>query len=87
MHRTMFSAAAALLMAVVASQGANAFPLASPPSDNANITLVAGGCGPAFHRDPWGRCVPNYWGPRPYAYGWHRCWVRPTIWGPRRVCR
>ena len=87
MRKTMISAAAALLVASVAPQGANAFPLAAPYSGNASITLVAGGCGPAFHRNPFGFCVRNAWGPRPYPYGWHRCWVRETPWGPRRVCR
>lgn len=85
MRKILCSAIAALLMATVAPNGANAFPLAGTSSGNPEITLVAGGCGPAFHRNPWGRCVPNGWGPHPY--GWHRCWVRETQWGPRRVCR
>lgn len=47
------------------------------------IEFVAGGCGPGFHPNPWGRCRPNdrgygyggYGGPRrfyegrPYGYG------------------
>jgi hypothetical protein len=46
-----------------------------------DVTFVAGGCGPGFHPNPWGRCRPNGggWGPR--------CWIRSTPWGPRRVCR
>jgi len=87
MRTLVCSALAGVLMAAAAPNGANAFPLAGPTSGDPEITLAAGGCGPAFHRNPWGRCVPNAWGPRPYAYGWHRCWVRPTPWGPRRVCR
>ncbi|MCK2057153.1 MULTISPECIES: hypothetical protein [unclassified Methylobacterium] len=44
------------------------------------VEFVAGGCGPGFHPNPWGRCRPNdrgygYGGPRrfyegrPYGYG------------------
>ncbi|POR39978.1 hypothetical protein [Methylobacterium sp. V23] len=49
------------------------------------VEYVAGGCGPGFHPNPWGRCRPNdrgygygdygYGGPRrfyegrPYGYG------------------
>ena len=88
MGKTIISAAAALLLASVAPhQGANAFPLAAPSSGKAGLTFIADGCGPAFHRNPFGFCVRNVWGPRPYAYGWHRCWLRETPWGPRRVCR
>ena len=31
-----------------------------------NVIQVSGGCGPAYHRDGWGYCVPN-----PYAYSWY----------------
>jgi hypothetical protein len=87
MRKTILAANAALLMASVAPQGVKAFPLASTRSENAEITLVADGCGPGFHRNPFGFCVRNGWEPRAYRYGWHRCWVRETPWGPRRVCR
>jgi hypothetical protein len=87
MRKTICSATAAILMVAAIPVEAGAFPLATTGSGNADVTLIAGGCGPAFHRGPYGGCVRNYWGPRPYAYGWHRCWVRETPWGPRRVCR
>jgi hypothetical protein len=48
---------------------------------------VAQGCGPGYHRGPYGGC-------RPFRGGFYgaprferRCWVRPTPFGPRRVCR
>ena len=44
------------------------------------LILVSGGCGPAGHRNGFGHCVPNF---RPAP----RCVVRPTPYGPRRVCR
>jgi hypothetical protein len=87
MRKTICSATAAILMVAAIPVEAGAFPLATTGSGYVGVTLIAGGCGPAFHRGPYGGCVRNYWGPRPYAYGWHRCWVRETPWGPRRVCR
>ena len=47
----------------------------------ADIVKVAGGCGPGWHRGPYGGCRRN-WGP----VG-RRCWFQPTPYGPRRVCR
>ena len=35
-----------------------------PAETSANLIQVSGGCGPAFHRDAWGYCLPN-----PYEYG------------------
>ncbi|MGN6410525.1 MAG: GCG_CRPN prefix-to-repeats domain-containing protein [Nitrobacter sp.] len=75
--------AAALLAGSVATFGiADAMPLAPPASGvNADVIQVAGGCGPGFHRGPYGGCRANR-GPvvRPHR----RC----RYWGPgRRVCR
>jgi hypothetical protein len=48
---------------------ANAAPNLPPPTaPAANIVQIAGGCGPAFHPNRWGRCVPNHGYYRPYAY-------------------
>ena len=70
-----------LRMAVVIAAGlttattANAAPFSySPPASGALIEHVAGGCGPGFHPNPWGRCRPNdrgwgYGGPRGYYGG------------------
>jgi hypothetical protein len=46
------------------------------------IQHVAWGCGPGWHPNPWGRCVPNGpgwgWGG---GWGWHRWgWNRPWGW-------
>jgi len=59
----------------------NAAPSAPgvPAPTTANLMQVSGGCGPAFHRNPWGYCVPNYYG---YGYaGWYN--NRPYDWGYR----
>jgi hypothetical protein len=57
---------------------ASAAPIA-PIGDDEQIVLVAGGCGPGWHRTPWG-CRPNYRGPS--------CWWTRGPWGrPHRVCR
>jgi len=71
--------------------GAEAMPASVTPTHQAqsDLTLVAGGCGPGFHRTPYGYCVrnyyyPGYYPPRPYyppracPYGyridpWGRC--------------
>ncbi|WP_409564118.1 GCG_CRPN prefix-to-repeats domain-containing protein [Methylobacterium sp. J-068] len=41
---------------------------------SASVELVAGGCGPGWHPNPWGECRPNrrpppYWGD---GYGYRR---------------
>jgi hypothetical protein len=61
----------------------NAAPSAPgvPAPTSANLVQVSGGCGPAFHRNPWGYCAPNYYG---YGYG-YAGWYnnRPYNWGYR----
>jgi len=62
---------------------ASAAPIA-PLGQDDGIVLVAGGCGPGFHRTPWGGCRPNWAGP---PRGPH-CWWTRGPWGqPHRVCR
>ena len=78
-----------LMAAALVVAGSVASPAALlKPSLNAQpeIVLIAGGCGPAFHRDPFGTCVPNrraFFGaaplagapvrlPRPCPRGYHR---------------
>lgn len=53
----------------------------------APVVRVAGGCGPGFFRTPYGFCRPfrRFYGP-PRFYG-RRCFLRPTPFGPRRICR
>ena len=89
---TMFTkpfklAAAAAVMISALPISAEAFPVATVPaaSADAGITLVAGGCGPGFHRGPLLGCRPN------------RVFVRPLIRRPfcrvvllplpHRICR
>ncbi|WP_425332122.1 GCG_CRPN prefix-to-repeats domain-containing protein, partial [Rhodoblastus acidophilus] len=65
---------------------AGAMPLAgAAPAASAPVEQAAWGCGPGWHPNPWGRCVPNrrYWGGGPY-YGPRR-WGGPgPYYGPRR---
>ena len=73
------------LFASMVSLGAQALPLSPAPAGVANpdLTLVAGGCGPGWHRNPYGACVPNryyapYYPPRACPPGfwltrWGRC--------------
>lgn len=77
--------AAASFMLVGIAVDAQAMPAAPVTTDQTpGVTLVAGGCGPGWHRGPYGGCRRNWgrgWGPGP------RCWWRPSPWGPRRTCR
>lgn len=59
---------------------ANAMPTPAPYRGDAGITLAAGGCGPAYHRNVYGACVPNGYGGvvvapgfygGGYGGGWH----------------
>ena len=79
--RTMILAstmAAGLLFAAMPAQasGVELLPLAG--GDAPAVTLVMDGCGPGFHRGPYGHCRPNgYFRPAyGYGYGWHRGWHR-----------
>ena len=77
------AAMAALISALPLS--AQAMPVAPVASADAGVTLVAGGCGPGFHRGPLMGCRPNGFG-RPLVR-------RPVVCRtvllplPRRVCR
>lgn len=86
MMKIISTLAAAGFIFAGAAADVQAMPAAAVPGAQApGITLVAGGCGIGWHRGPYGGCRRNrFWGPHP---GWRRCWWRPTLWGPRRVCR
>jgi hypothetical protein len=61
-----FIAAAFLLGAVTGA--ADAMPLAPAGSaPDAGIIRVAGGCGPGWHRGPYGGCLRNYADPDAHA--------------------
>jgi hypothetical protein len=77
MHKTFKFAAAAALALAAMPMSAEAFPVATAPvAHDAGVTLVAGGCGPGFHRGPMLGCRPN---------GFRRPFVRPLLRRP--LCR
>lgn len=64
---------------------AQAFPSAARDSTKApsDVVLVAGGCGPGWHRGPRGGCRPN----AVVVVPGPRCFWRVTPRGRVRVCR
>jgi hypothetical protein len=54
---------ASVAFATLLVGSANAMPTPAPYHGDSAITLAAGGCGLAFHRNVYGGCVPN-------GYGW-----------------
>jgi hypothetical protein len=59
--------ATALLLGAVTS-GAQAMPLAPVLShQESNVIRVAGGCGPGWHRGPYGGCLRNFADPAAHA--------------------
>jgi hypothetical protein len=73
---------------------AQAMPVGAVAQDEAGVSLVAQGCGPGFHRGPYGGCRPNF-GPRRFAPRIvaprrafaPRCFIQRGPVGARRVCR
>lgn len=59
--RKSLSVAAAAALLISMPLAAEAFPVTGPAASGVEspVTLVAGGCGPAFHRGPLGGCRPN----------------------------
>jgi hypothetical protein len=57
------------LATITVAFDANAFSISPAPSQNSNVTLVAGGCGLGFHRGPYGGCRPNIAGYPAVGYG------------------
>jgi hypothetical protein len=74
-------ATAFLFSALIGAGAANALPLKSFAPVDANVVEVAGGCGPGFHRGPYGGCRQNYANPAAHACprGYHV--------GPNGGCR
>ena len=58
--------AAFLANSLMSAGVANAMPLA-PVASDIDIIAVAGGCGPGFHRGPYGGCRQNYANPGAHA--------------------
>ena len=64
MHRTScirscITGAIAAIATITMALDANAFSMSPLPRQSSNVTLIAGGCGPGFHRGPYGGCRPN----------------------------
>jgi len=63
-----FVAAAFLAGTLAGSSAANALPLLpSVQAAGADVIQVAGGCGPGWHRGPYGGCLRNYANPAAHA--------------------
>lgn len=87
-RRTLLGLAAALTLGGLgAVSTAQAAPLVADTAlaGGAPIETVAQGCGPGWGRGAYGRCRP-FARPGRGFYG-RRCFLRPTPYGPRRVCR
>ncbi|WP_027165959.1 hypothetical protein [Mesorhizobium sp. WSM3224] len=81
---TKYSIAAALAIGgAAAASAASAMPIAPVAPAPALVEHVAGGCGPGWHPNYWGRCVPNrrvvY--PGYYYWGGPRVYIGP-VWHP-----
>jgi hypothetical protein len=81
---TKYSLAAALALGgSAAASAASAMPIAPVAPAPALIEHVAWGCGPGWHPNYWGRCVPNrrvvY--PGYYYWGGPRVYIGP-VWHP-----
>ncbi|TGQ56795.1 hypothetical protein EN836_03025 [Mesorhizobium sp. M1C.F.Ca.ET.193.01.1.1] len=76
---TKYSLAAALAVGGVATaSAASAMPIA-PVAAPAIVEHAAWGCGPGWHPNPWGRCVPN----RRVIYPGYYYWGGPSVYiGP-----
>jgi hypothetical protein len=66
-------AVALLAAALLAGAGAQAMPAAPLSPAPADIIEIAGGCGPGWHRGPYGGCRRNYAKPwlHPCPRGWY----------------
>jgi len=66
-------AAALFAGTLMATAAATAMPMAPSPAAPADIIAVAGGCGPGWHRGPYGGCRRNYANPAAHACprGWY----------------
>ncbi len=58
--------AAAFVVAMIAG-AAEAMPLAPVAPTQTDVVRVAGGCGPGWHRGPYGGCLRNFANPAAHA--------------------
>ncbi len=90
MRKTIKLAVAAAFITAALPLTAEAFPIANAPAatPDAGVTLVAGGCGPGFHRGPFLGCRPNRFIARPFVRRVYRPICRTVLLPlPHRVCR
>ena len=75
-----YSIAAALAIGGTAvASAASAMPIAPVAQAPAMVEQVAWGCGPGWHPNYWGRCVPN----RRVVYPGYYYWGGPRVYiGP-----
>jgi hypothetical protein len=75
--KTICAATAFVAVNVATVATSSAMPIASQPESGASALVQDVGywCGPGWHVNPWGRCVPNHWG-----YGWGWGYGRPWGW-------
>src|ERR1700727_1985848 len=60
----LVSVASMASLATLLVGSANAMPAPAPFDGDSAVTLAAGGCGPAYHRNIYGGCGPHRWGGR-----------------------
>ena len=89
MSKTIKLAAAAAALFAALPLSAEAMPIAPAGAADAGVTLVAGGCGPGFHRGPFLGCRPNRGFVRPFGPIVRRpAFCRTVLLPlPHRVCR
>jgi hypothetical protein len=70
---------------IAAASAAPAIPAVAPGhAATANLIQVSGGCGPAYHPNVYGYCVPNYYAYPVYGYGYgygYGHWGHGWGWG------
>ncbi len=87
--KTIVAWALAGSLLVALAPEARAFPVAAPSGavERPEVTLVAGGCGPGFHRGPFMGCRPNRFFARPFVVVPRPVVCRIVGLIPHRVCR
>ncbi len=71
MSRTSILTVAGAVMGSFLSVSAWAFPAAPVNSKTPELILVADGCGPGWHRGPYGHCERNFFPRRVCGPYWH----------------
>lgn len=59
--------ATALLFGTVAGSAQALPPAPIDPQQDSNVIRIAGGCGPGWHRGPYGGCLRNFANPAAHA--------------------